>query len=86
MTAIQPAPEIPIDRMLLTTEQAAKVLSIGRTTIWELIRAGELRTVHIGRSCRISHSELKRYVRVLETRCIVGSIIEAEPEEMNGHA
>lgn len=86
MTAMHPTTEIPTDRMLLTTEQAAKVLSIGRTTVWELIRAGELRTVHIGRSCRISHRELKRYVRVLETRCTAGSIIEREHEEMNGHA
>ena len=30
------------------------------------MKAGELRPVHIGRSCRLSRAELERYVRHLE--------------------
>ncbi len=54
------------DRLLLTAEEAAEVLHIGRTTVYALMKSGELRPVHIGRSCRISQAELDRYVRGLE--------------------
>ena len=53
--------------LLLTPEEAATVLRIGRTTIYALMQAGDLRPVHIGRSCRLPRAELERYVRSLET-------------------
>ena len=56
------------DPLLLTPEEAAKLLSVGRTTVYALIKAGDLRPVHIGRSCRISRAELERYIRQLATR------------------
>ncbi len=52
--------------LLLTPEEAAAVLRIGRTTIYALMKAGDLRPVHIGRSCRLPRTELERYVRCLE--------------------
>ena len=55
-----------VDRLLLTPEEAAKVLRVGRTTVYALMKCGDLRPVHIGRSCRISQAELDRYVRRLE--------------------
>jgi excisionase family DNA binding protein len=54
------------ERLLLTTEEAADLLGVGRTTVYALMKAGELRPVHIGRSCRLSHAELQRYVSRLE--------------------
>jgi excisionase family DNA binding protein len=54
------------DRLLLTPEEAAKVLRLGRTTVYALMKAGDLHPVHIGRSCRLSRNELERYVRSLE--------------------
>jgi excisionase family DNA binding protein len=54
------------DALLMTPEEAANVLRVGRTTIYALIKAGELRPVHIGRSCRLSRAELQRYVCRLE--------------------
>ncbi len=54
------------DRLLLRPEEAAEVLRIGRTTVYALMKSGELRPVHIGRSCRISQAELDLYVRRLE--------------------
>ncbi len=54
------------DPLLLTPEEADEVLRVGRTTVYALIKAGALRPVHIGRSCRISRAELERYVRRLE--------------------
>jgi excisionase family DNA binding protein len=53
--------------LLLTPEEAATALRIGRTTVYALMKAGELRPVHIGRSCRLPRAELERYVRCLET-------------------
>lgn len=54
------------EQLLLTTVQAAKVLGVGRTTIYELMKQGELRPVHIARSCRISWAELERFVARLD--------------------
>ncbi len=54
------------DALLLTPEEAATVLRVGRTTVYALIKAGDLRPVHIGRSCRISRAELERYVQHLQ--------------------
>jgi excisionase family DNA binding protein len=54
------------DRLLLTPEEAAQVLRVGRTTLYALIQDGHLRPIHIGRSCRLSRAELERYVERLE--------------------
>jgi excisionase family DNA binding protein len=54
------------DPLLLTPEEAAEILRLGRTTVYALMKAGELHPMHIGRSCRISRAELERYVRRLE--------------------
>ena len=51
--------------LLLTPEEAATVLRIGRTTLYALMKSGDLRPVHIGRSCRLPRAELERYVRCL---------------------
>ncbi len=54
------------DPLLLMPEEAAQVLRVGRTTLHALMKAGDLRPIHIGRSCRLSRAELERYVRRLE--------------------
>jgi len=54
------------DPLLLTPEEAAEALRIGRTTLYALLKGGEVRPVHIGRSCRISRAELERYVQRLQ--------------------
>src|SRR3954469_14593908 len=54
------------EALLLTPEEAATLLRVGRTTVYALMKAGELRPVHIGRSCRISHAELERFVGRLD--------------------
>ena len=53
--------------LLLTAEEAARVLRVSRTTLYALIKAGAVRPVHIGRSCRLSRAELQRYVDRLDT-------------------
>ena len=54
------------DALLLTPEEAARVLRVGRTTVYALLKAGDLHPVHIERSCRLSRAELERYVDQLE--------------------
>ena len=67
MSDPEPRRDVPSgDPLLLTPEEAATVLRIGRTTMYALIKAGDLRPVHIGRSCRISRAELERYVHRLQ--------------------
>jgi excisionase family DNA binding protein len=48
--------------LLLTMIEAARVLSIGRTTMYELAAAGEIEVVHIGRSARVPVGALEEYV------------------------
>jgi excisionase family DNA binding protein len=54
------------EQLLLTTVQAGHVLGVGRTTIYQLLKTGELHAVHVARSCRISWAELERYVTRLD--------------------
>ncbi len=50
------------DQLLVTPEEAARRLSVGRTTVYELLASGELRSVSIGRCRRVPVSELCSYV------------------------
>jgi excisionase family DNA binding protein len=54
-----------IPRLLLTVKQAGLILSVGRTTTYELINAGELQVVHIGRSARVPLHSIEAYVERL---------------------
>ena len=53
-------------RLLVTPEEAATMLSIGRSKIYDLIRAREIRSVRIGGSRRISVSALHEFICRLE--------------------
>lgn len=55
-------PQLLRDVLLVTPEEAAALLRVGRTTVYALMKGDELRPVHIGRSCRVSRAELERYV------------------------
>jgi excisionase family DNA binding protein len=41
---------VNVDKLLLTTQEAADVLSVGRSTVYDLIRLRLLRSVKLGRS------------------------------------
>jgi excisionase family DNA binding protein len=47
---------------LLRVEEVAWVLQIGRTKVYELIGAGELPVVRIGRSVRVPRHWLERWI------------------------
>jgi excisionase family DNA binding protein len=53
-----------VDRVLLRPEEVA--LGVSRTTVFELIRVGALRSVKIGAARRVSATALAEYVAGLE--------------------
>lgn len=53
---------IPRQRVVLTVEQAAQALGIGRTFMYELIGSGEVESVLIGRLRRVPADALADYV------------------------
>jgi excisionase family DNA binding protein len=46
---------------LLTVEEAARRLSLGRTTVYALLRDGQIRSVRVGRLRRIPAEALDTY-------------------------
>jgi excisionase family DNA binding protein len=49
-------------KLLLTPAEAAELLAVSRSTVYELLAAGVLESVHIGRSRRIPRDALDAYV------------------------
>lgn len=56
----------PSPRVMLTVEQVADALGIGRTTAYALIKSGELRSLRIGRLRRVPLDELQAYTARLD--------------------
>jgi len=56
---------VPVHKLLLTAEDAAERLGIGRTTMFALIRSGAVESVLIGRLRRIRVADLERYINHL---------------------
>lgn len=54
-------------RVLLKVEDAARQLSVGRTTMYALIKAGHIPTVRIGQLRRVPADALAAYVDRLTT-------------------
>ena len=55
-------PQAPTTTLLLRVEEAAEALSLGRSTVYELIRDGELPVVKIGRATRIPVQAVEAWV------------------------
>ncbi|MCU0310688.1 MAG: helix-turn-helix domain-containing protein [Acidimicrobiales bacterium] len=55
-------------KLLLTPEEAAKALSISRSKLYELIARGEIESVRIGTSRRISTRALDEFVEKCRER------------------
>lgn len=54
------------DALLLTAEDAGRMLGVSRSTVFLLLQRGELRGVRIGRSRRFSRREIEELVERLE--------------------
>lgn len=62
-----------LDRLLLTPREAAHVLGIGRTKLFELLASGALDSVQIGNCRRVPRDAVEDFLARLRTeRSIVG--------------
>ena len=53
---------VPDERILLTVVEAARRLGIGRSSMYRLLDAGQIRSIHVGRSHRIPVGALVEFV------------------------
>jgi excisionase family DNA binding protein len=53
------------NRLLLTVEEAADRLGIGRSLMYELIRCGQIASIRVGRLRRVPFESLTEYVAAL---------------------
>ena len=54
-----------MDRLLLKPEEAADILGVGRSRVYDLMRSHELVSVKIGRSRRVPAASLREFVETL---------------------
>ncbi|MGO8949953.1 MAG: tyrosine-type recombinase/integrase [Ktedonobacterales bacterium] len=61
-------------KVLLTVEEAALALSVGRTLMWELVMGRQVKSIKLGRSRRVPMAALQEFVaRELEERQAAGA-------------
>ena len=51
--------------LLVSATDAARVVAIGRTTLYEVVKSGNLTPIHIRRSVRFSIGEITQYMESL---------------------
>jgi excisionase family DNA binding protein len=51
-----------VNKLLLSPTEAAELLGVGRSTVYELLNAGDVESVRIGRSRRIPYAAVVAYV------------------------
>lgn len=63
----------------LTIQQACEVLSSSHATVWKLIRRGEIKGFKVGRSVRIAHDEIERFMErnVIEPKSVTADLPES---------
>lgn len=57
-----------MDKLLLTPPEAATILGVGRTKLYELLRSGALDSIRIGASRRIPAPAVEAFVAALTAR------------------
>jgi excisionase family DNA binding protein len=58
--------ELTLDaKVLVSMEEAAGLLSVGRTVVYALVRSNQLRSVKVGRTRRVVVASLYTYVEQL---------------------
>jgi excisionase family DNA binding protein len=46
----------------VTYEEAQRLVGLGKTTLWRLVSAGEIKTARVGRAVRINRRSLEEYL------------------------
>jgi excisionase family DNA binding protein len=66
------------DKLLLTVEEAAQVLNLGRSLMYELILSGQILSLKIGRARRIPPEELQAFVDKQLAACLTTPVKEGD--------
>jgi excisionase family DNA binding protein len=66
--------EVHMEKLLLTPEEAARALSIGRSKLYQLLASGSLRSVTIGSSRRVPVEALRNFVAEIDAGLEAGSL------------
>lgn len=69
-----------MDKLLLTSTEAAHVLGIGPSKVYELMRSGTLRSVRIDSCRRIPVEDLTALVARLRTTGTYAGVTDIRPE------
>lgn len=64
--SVQPVATAPLTKLLLTVDEAAQVLGMGRSTLYPKIMRGEIRSVKNGAKRVVPVWELEAFVRRLQ--------------------
>jgi excisionase family DNA binding protein len=59
-----------METMLLKPEEVADYLNVGRSKVYELMRAGELESVRIGACRRVPRAAVDAYIETLRDRLV----------------
>jgi excisionase family DNA binding protein len=54
-----------VEKLLLTPEEAAEMLSIGRSKLYELLATGELASIRLGGCRRVPTEAIRQFVAQL---------------------
>jgi excisionase family DNA binding protein len=46
----------------ITYEEAQRLTSLGRTTLWRIVKSGDVKSLSIGRAVRINRESLEQYM------------------------
>ena len=55
-------------KMAYTVEEACQLVSLSRSQVYRLIDLGEIQSIRIGRSRRITSAQLEAFIKTLELR------------------
>jgi excisionase family DNA binding protein len=54
---------LPTEREWLTYRQAGELVGLSRTSLWQIINAGEVQAARVGRAIRINRESLLDFMR-----------------------
>lgn len=57
---------MPTEPLVYTLEEAANALTLGRSTVWKLVRQGRLRVVRVGKRVLVPKKEIDRLLNGVE--------------------
>ena len=61
-----------IEPIWITYEEAQRLTSLGRTTLWRICSSGEVKTARIGRAVRINRKSLEDYMERTAAESVAG--------------